>query len=242
MRALEAASELTTRSSRRALPGRFDVLSQSVRKVESMAVDTDTIIKQFVDYLMPELSPHEGSLYIFLLRRSHLESGSALVRMGQRSIAQLYGRGPKMATPSRTHVLRQLKQLRTKGCLKIFDTNRAGTLYEVVLPGRVPCVVEKLRLRQQPILQEDFFTDAAKRKEVYERDCWICYYCGEPVTETNVTLDHFIPVSKGGTNKKENLKTSCLLCNSIKSGKTYEEAIPHLYRSIQERAKQRNHP
>lgn len=207
-----------------------------------MAVDTDSIIKQFVDYLMPDLSPHEASLYIFLLRHSHLEHGNAQVRIGQRTIAQLYGRGPKMAIPSRTHVLRQLNQLQQKGCLKKFDINREGTLYEVILPASVPSVVEKLKTSQQPVLEEDFYSDPAKRREVYERDHWVCFYCNESVTEENVTLDHFDPVSKGGGNTKENLKTACLLCNSIKSGKTYDEAIPLLYKSIQERVKQMNRP
>jgi len=145
-----------------------------------------------------------------------------------------------MAIPSRAHILRQVKQLQKKGCLKIFDTNREGTLYEVILPASVPSVLDKLEISKRSVLSEDFFNNPAKRKEVYERDRWICFYCSEPVTEDNVTLEHFVPVCKGGANTKENLKTSCLLCNSIKSGKTYDEAIPHLYKNIQERAKQRN--
>ena len=205
-----------------------------------MSVDTDTIIKQFVDYLMPQLTPHEASLYIFLLRRSWLDLGESKVRIGQRTIAQLYGRGPKMAVPSRAHILRQVKALQQKGCLRISDTNRDGTLYEVVLPKSVPSVVEKLQIKAQPLVEEDFYNDPAKRTIVYERDHWLCFYCGERVTQENVTLDHYLPVSKGGSNAKDNLKTACLVCNSIKSGKTYEEAIPYLYKSIQERARQRN--
>ncbi|MGH7236937.1 MAG: HNH endonuclease [Candidatus Saccharimonadales bacterium] len=60
-------------------------------------------------------------------------------------------------------------------------------------------------------------------------------YCGEKVTAENATLDHLVPQYKGGKHTKENLKTSCLMCNSIKSGKTYEEAAPLLLKSIQER-------
>jgi 5-methylcytosine-specific restriction endonuclease McrA len=60
-------------------------------------------------------------------------------------------------------------------------------------------------------------------------------YCGEKVSPKDVTLDHFIPQSKRGGNSKENLRTCCLRCNSIKSGKTYEEAAPFLLKSVQER-------
>ncbi|MBY0246097.1 MAG: HNH endonuclease [Nitrospiraceae bacterium] len=74
-----------------------------------------------------------------------------------------------------------------------------------------------------------------KRKEIYERDQWICQYCGDRVTPENATLDHFVPQCKSGTNKKENLRTACLLCNSVKSGKSYEEAAVYLLKSIQTR-------
>ncbi|HLC55069.1 MAG TPA: HNH endonuclease [Candidatus Nanoarchaeia archaeon] len=83
----------------------------------------------------------------------------------------------------------------------------------------------------------DYFNDPIKRQELFERDKWKCDYCGEEVTKDNATLDHLIPQSKGGKNTKDNLKTSCLLCNSIKSGKTYEEAAHHLLKSISERKK-----
>lgn len=174
-------------------------------------------------------------MYVFLLRHSHLNSeAAATVRMGQRTIAQLYGRGPKMSVPSRQHVIRQLETLEEKGCIRIGDTTREGTLYTIILPSDVPLVIEKrsLKSEQEP---DDFYNDPEKRREVYERDQWICQYCGDRVTPENATLDHFIPQCKGGTHKRENLRTACLLCNSIKSGKSYEEAAVHLLKSIQTR-------
>ena len=194
----------------------------------------ETVI-QFVDLLMPELTPHEASMYVFLLRHSHLDHGSHEVRIGQRTIAQKYGRGPKMATPSRQHVLRQLKQLEEKGCIRIGDTTRDGTLYHVILPQDIPSVIEKMSSVVSTTDDDDYFTDPGRRRTVYERDRWICQYCVEEVEEENATLDHFIPRCKGGTNQKDNLRTACLMCNSIKSGKTYEEAAVLLLKSIQER-------
>lgn len=198
------------------------------------------ILIQFVDLLMPELTPHESSMYIFLLRHSYLENNSSEVRIGQRKIAEKYGRGPKMSTPSRQHVIRQLKMLEEKGCIHVGDTNRDGTLYYVVLPKDVPCVVEKLSSTSSVQEDDDYYTHPDKRKLVYERDQWICQYCGEKVDAANATLDHFKPKCKGGTNHKDNLRTACLLCNSIKSGKTYEEAAVYLLKSIQERKQRKN--
>lgn len=38
-------------------------------------------------------------------------------------------------------------------------------------------------------------------------------------------MDHKVPVSKGGTNKLDNLVTSCWNCNSLKKEQTAEEFI-----------------
>jgi len=128
-----------------------------------------------------------------------------------------------------------LKELEKKGCVKIGDVDRNGTLYEIVLPGKIKSVIEKLTVGVIKKDENDYFTDDSKRKELFERDKWTCYYCSEIVTKKNVTLGHFIPQSKGGRHNKDNLKTSCLVCNSVKSGKTYEEAAPLLLKSIREK-------
>lgn len=184
---------------------------------------------------MPELTPYEASVYLLLLRNSHLNGSDDSVRIGQRTIGKLCGKGPRATSPSRTQILKVMASLEAKGCIRIGDTNRDGTLYQVFVPNAVPLVAEKLL---QPIKDDDdYFNDQSKRNEIYERDRWICQYCGEKVSEDNITLDHFIPQSKGGSHGKENLRTACLICNSIKSGKSYEEAAIYLLQSIQTRKK-----
>jgi hypothetical protein len=196
--------------------------------------DAAGAIRDFVDYLMPELKPHETAVYLFLLRRSYFESGSGTVRVGQRSMAPQYGRGKQSAAPSRNQVIKQLNVLEEKGCLVIGDTNRAGTLYKVNLPREIELVKAKLFAPEQSG-DEDFFTDPTRRLEIYTRDGWRCGYCGEPVTQSNASLDHIVPQCAGGSHRKANLRTACLMCNSIKSGKTEAEAALPLLKSIRER-------
>lgn len=57
-----------------------------------------------------------------------------------------------------------------------------------------------------------------KRKQVYERDNYSCQICG---STQDLTIDHFIPLSKGGTNDKENLWTLCNKCNNEKGDQIY---------------------
>lgn len=190
-------------------------------------------IEQFVDFLLPSLTPYEAGLYIFFLRNSHIKNSAPEIRIGKRTIADNLGvsRGEKT---NYAHVTKLIDGLAEKGCLRIGDTNRDGTLYAIFLPEEIPSVKEKLLIVADPV-EEDYFTNQEKRKEIFERDKYICHYCGEKVTPENATLDHLTPQQKGGKHTKENLKTSCLVCNSIKSGKTYEEAAPLLLKSIQKR-------
>ena len=195
--------------------------------------DVKKVIEQFADFLLPELTPYETSLYIFFLRSSFLKNKSSL-RIGKRTIAQKYGRGSRGKKTNYAHVTKVIKGLEEKGCIKVGDTNRDGTLYSIILPENIPLVAEKMAIVPKD-KDENYFTDPKKRKELFERDKWVCHYCGEKVTEKNATLDHLIPQHKGGRHTKDNLKTCCLVCNSIKSGKTYEEAAPFLLKSIQKR-------
>jgi 5-methylcytosine-specific restriction endonuclease McrA len=47
-----------------------------------------------------------------------------------------------------------------------------------------------------------------------------CHYCGK---EATLTLDHVIPVSKGGRHSKDNVVAACGHCNYSKGNKTLEE-------------------
>lgn len=165
-------------------------------------LDLAQILEEFADYLMPELTPYESAMYIFLFRNTHLKEGQRKTRMGQRSIAKLYGKGPRMSVPSIAHIKRAMETLKEKGCIRIGDTTREGTLYEVLLPSEIPSVVEKMTLGDIQE-DEDYFNHSEKRQELFERDQWICQYCGERVTVENVTLDHFIPRHLGGNNKRK---------------------------------------
>ncbi len=197
--------------------------------------DLSKIIEQFVDFLMPELKPYEAAMYIFLLRNSYLKNSSK-IRIGKRTIAEKWGKGARGEKTNYAHVTKILKGLEEKGCVKIGDVNREGTLYTVLLPEEISLVKEKLSIVQENE-EEDYFTDPARRKEIFERDKWTCHYCGDKVTDKNATLDHLNPQSKGGGHTKDNLKTCCFICNAIKSGKTYEEAAPLLLKSIRDRKK-----
>lgn len=52
------------------------------------------------------------------------------------------------------------------------------------------------------------------RREVLRRDKHTCQYCG---STKHLTLDHLVPVSKGGKHSWDNIVTACERCNNRKS-------------------------
>ena len=50
-----------------------------------------------------------------------------------------------------------------------------------------------------------------------------CYLCENPIEFGNDHLEHKIPISRGGTNTKDNLDVACKQCNLKKGSKTLVE-------------------
>jgi 5-methylcytosine-specific restriction enzyme A len=57
------------------------------------------------------------------------------------------------------------------------------------------------------------------RKYVFERDNYQCQSCGKTHLQTKLTIDHIIPLARGGQNDMSNLHTLCFTCNVKKTDK-----------------------
>ncbi len=62
------------------------------------------------------------------------------------------------------------------------------------------------------------------RTNIFTRDKHQCQYCGSRPEKSDLTLDHILPRSRGGTDSWENLVLACSRCNVKKSNRTPEEA------------------
>ena len=65
---------------------------------------------------------------------------------------------------------------------------------------------------------------------MYERDGWVCQLCIEPVDpelrypdHMSASLDHVIPLSRGGHHTWENVQLAHLICNTRKCARIAEE-------------------
>jgi 5-methylcytosine-specific restriction endonuclease McrA len=80
------------------------------------------------------------------------------------------------------------------------------------------------------------------KSNVYLRDQYHCCYCGDAVTKSQATLDHVLPISKGGKTNFENIVTACGPCNFRKGNKTgpdwrpkYKPYRPGYYELVRKR-------
>ena len=61
-------------------------------------------------------------------------------------------------------------------------------------------------------------------KFLLELHVYSCFYCGSKVGRQNQpTIDHMIPLSRGGDNQLENLTIACRSCNARKGTKSVEQ-------------------
>lgn len=72
------------------------------------------------------------------------------------------------------------------------------------------------------------------RRAVFARDEWACQYCG---SGSDLTVDHVIPRSKGGSSEWENVVACCSTCNRRKA-----DRLPHQARMFPKCTPRAPHP
>jgi hypothetical protein len=70
----------------------------------------------------------------------------------------------------------------------------------------------------------DGFTPPLCNRTLFRRDDHRCLYCGNQFRRSELTRDHVLPVSRGGSDKWENVVAACKRCNWVKDNHTPEEA------------------
>jgi len=61
------------------------------------------------------------------------------------------------------------------------------------------------------------------RFKVMKRDRFTCVYCGAHPPNVELEIDHFYPVSRGGSDHPDNRVTACFECNRGKSATSWDE-------------------
>ena len=106
------------------------------------------------------------------------------------------------------------------------ETIRRNTAeYRVRHPERWRALHRLSQFKRRTLLAaaaDGTITDEVLR-EIYARTH--CCYCRQPISEKKRTLEHIIPLSRGGQHSVTNIAMACFSCNSSKSYKTPEEFV-----------------
>lgn len=78
------------------------------------------------------------------------------------------------------------------------------------------------------------------KTNVFLRDQYTCLYCSTQINNTTGTLDHVLPMSKGGKTTWDNIATACSPCNAKKEDKmhmkpAYKPYKPGYYELVRKR-------
>ena len=79
---------------------------------------------------------------------------------------------------------------------------------------KLPAVIKLIRYLK-PIPKRVKFS----RQNLFSRDDYTCQYCHRSYPVNQLTYDHIVPRSKGGTTSWTNVVTSCVRCNLRKGNK-----------------------
>lgn len=70
---------------------------------------------------------------------------------------------------------------------------------------------------------QDIAKEKAKARELRRKQWWkslvdkgICHYCGGKFPAKEITMDHIVPLIRGGKSTKGNIVPACKKCNSAK--------------------------
>jgi 5-methylcytosine-specific restriction endonuclease McrA len=88
-------------------------------------------------------------------------------------------------------------------------------------------IVSSIIMVTGPVFGKDFYTREtvyAERDILYQRDMYLCAYCGIVGNDRNLTIDHVHPRSRGGKHTWTNTVTACKGCNHAKADRTPQEA------------------
>ena len=79
-----------------------------------------------------------------------------------------------------------------------------------------------------------------KAKELKKSRWWAnltqscaCYYCQKPLDANTVTMDHIVPISRGGKSQRSNLVPACHACNHQKRSLTPVEWLDFIENKLE---------
>lgn len=114
---------------------------------------------------------------------------------------------------------------------------RASSLVERARLGLARCELVERRSRRRHESDRARYSRRRARKlgtqvekftrlEIIERDGATCYLCGRTeLADGEIHIDHVIPLSRGGTHTRDNVRVACAVCNLRKGARILDDGL-----------------
>lgn len=100
-----------------------------------------------------------------------------------------------------------------------FEPEKHDWIRTVRFDVAVPRIVRLLSYDRLPRA-----TVKLNRKNLFARDHDRCQYCGRHFAKSELSVDHVVPRSQGGSTNWDNVVCACVRCNVRKGGRTPDQA------------------
>ena len=96
-------------------------------------------------------------------------------------------------------------------------TKKTSLSQETLLSGPDPKAIKREKEKARKLRQSAWWRGKLDKGE--------CHYCGNKFLREEFTMDHVVPLSRGGTSTKGNIVVCCKECNNQKKSLTPVEIL-----------------
>ena len=118
-----------------------------------------------------------------------------------------------------------------------YEMHGFDTWSDLAVPAEEPCVrTVSLRIRVPEVIVLTRYDRVPachvpfSRRNLYRRDKYTCQYCGNRPGSKELSIDHVMPLSRGGKSDWKNCVLACTACNHRKANRTPREASMSILR------------
>lgn len=102
------------------------------------------------------------------------------------------------------------------------------TYYDLDPAHTDPARVKREREKARKLKRSDWWNQQLQKG--------ICHYCGKPFPPAELTLDHIVPIARGGESTPGNAVAACRACNRDKK---LDTPVDEIFRQLEEERKGR---
>ncbi|MGV9352295.1 HNH endonuclease [Streptomyces misionensis] len=149
--------------------------------------------------------------------------------------AQVDGRFDEWSDASRGRRMKPRVTLACPYCKSSFESARSDRQH----CGKRECRAKWHSKRMQPYVharraaKAGVGSEVFDSEEIFHRDAWVCWLCGDEALRDvprddpmRATLDHVIPLARGGAHTRANVRCAHLRCNLKKGDRLMGEVSP----------------